>query len=46
MISPGGKISIAGGAADENDEEIRGAELTYIEGNPNTAFCRPTHTPV
>jgi len=46
MISHGVEISIAGGGADEKDEGNRGRSLPYIEGNPSTAFCRPTHTPV
>ena len=46
MISHGIEISIAGGGADEKDEEIRGGGPLYMEGNPNTALCCPTHTPV
>jgi len=30
----------------ENPEGNRGRSPTYIEGNPCTAFCRPTHTSV
>ena len=39
MISHGVDISIAGGGADEKDEENRGQSPLYIEGNPSTAFA-------
>ena len=39
MISHGVEISIAGGGADEKDEEIGGGAPLYIEGNPSTAFA-------
>ena len=44
MISHGVEVSIAGGGADEKDEGNSGRSPTYIEGNPSTAFCHPTHT--
>jgi len=46
MISHGVEISIAGGGADEKDEEIGGRAPLYTERNPSTACSRPTHTPV
>jgi len=39
MISHGVEISIAGGGADEKDEENRGRSPLYIAGNPSTAFA-------